>query len=83
MACTVAGNTGSTNGVIGIAGLNNGMGLTNRLLSTLVADNVGPNFSFLGPNTFQSLGHNLDSDGTSGLVNGMDGDIVGTQRQSY
>jgi hypothetical protein len=77
-ACTVAGNTGTTNGAFGIAGLNNGMGLTNRLLSTLVADNVGPNFSFIGPNTLQSLGHNLDSDGTSGLVNGADGDLVGS-----
>jgi hypothetical protein len=48
------------------------------LLSTLVAANEGPNFAFVGPNTFQSLGNNLDSDGTSGLVNGANGDIVGT-----
>jgi hypothetical protein len=27
----------------------------------------------------QSLGHNLDSDGTSGFTDGVNGDIVGTQ----
>ena len=77
-ACTVAGNTGTTNGAFAIAGLNDDLGLTNRLLSTLVASNVGPNFAFYGTATFQSLGHNLDSDGTSGLVNGANGDLVGT-----
>ena len=77
-ACTVAGNTGTTNGAVAIAGLNNGLGLTNRLLSTLVGANIGPNFSFFGTFTFQSLGNNLDSDGTSGLVNGANGDLVGT-----
>jgi hypothetical protein len=77
-ACTIAGNTGSTNGAFGVGALNNGLGLTNRLLSTLVAANSGPNFTFAGTNTFESLGNNLDSDGTSGLVNGTNGDIVGT-----
>jgi len=77
-ACTVAGNRGTTNGVFGIAGLNDDLGLTTRLLSTLVGANVGPNFFFTGTLTFQSLGHNLDSDGTSGLVNGANGDLVGT-----
>ena len=78
-ACTVAGNTGTTNGAFAIAGLNDGFGLTNRLLSTLVAANAGPNFAFFGTNiTFQSLGNNLDSDGSSGLINGANGDLVGT-----
>jgi hypothetical protein len=77
-ACTVAYNTGSTNGAITLAALNDGLGLTNLMLSTLVADNAAPNFGFLGTNTFQSLGHNPDSDGSSGLVNGVNGDIVGT-----
>jgi len=77
-ACTVAYNTGSTNGAITLAGLNDDLGLTNLMLSTLVADNTAPNFGFLGTVTFQSLGHNLDSDASSGLVNGVNGDIVGT-----
>jgi len=77
-ACTVAGNTGTSNGAIAVAGLNNGLGLTNRLLSTLVADNAGPNFAFYGTASFESLGNNLDSDGSSGLVDGANGDLVGT-----
>ena len=76
-ACTVAGNTGTTNGAFVIAGQNENLGLTNRLLSTLVAANAGPNFSFVGTFTFQSLGHNLDSDGSSGFVDGVNGDQVG------
>jgi hypothetical protein len=77
-ACTVVGNTGTTNGVFGIGALNNDQGLTNQLLSTLIAANFGPNFSAIGANTLQSLGNNLDSDGTSGLVNGANGDLVGS-----
>jgi hypothetical protein len=77
-ACTVAGNTGGIYGAFSIVALNNDLGLTNRLISTLVASNAGPNFYFWGANTFQSLGNNLDSDGTSGLVNGANGDQVGT-----
>jgi hypothetical protein len=81
-ACTVAHNVGTTNGAFAIAALNDNLGLTNRLLSTLVASNVGPNFTFFGSSTFQSLGHNLDSDGTSGFVNGANGDLVGTAASS-
>jgi hypothetical protein len=77
-ACTVTGNTGTLNGAFTIGGLNNNLGLTNRLLSTLVAANAGPGFAFYGTFSFESLGHNLDSDGTSGLVNGANGDLVGT-----
>ena len=77
-ACTIAGNTGGTNGAFCVIAENEDLGLTNTILSTLVADNFGPNFYFYGTETFVSLGHNLDSDGTSGLVNGVNGDIVGT-----
>lgn len=77
-ACTVADNTGTTNGAIALAGLNSGLGLTNRLLSTLVAGNTGPNFALYGTVSLESLGNNLDSDGSSGLVNGVNGDLVGT-----
>lgn len=77
-ACTIARNFGCTNGACILAALPNNLGLTNNLLSTLVADNVGPNFFLDGNPVLQSLGHNLDSDGTSGLVNGVNGDLAGT-----
>ena len=77
-ACTIARNFGSTNGACVLAALTGNQGLTNNLLSTLVADNEAPNFFLDGNPVLQSLGHNLDSDGTSGLVNGVNGDLVGT-----
>ncbi len=77
-ACTIARNRGSTNGACTLAALSGNSGLTNVLLSTLVADNEGPNFFLDGNPVLLSLGHNLDSDGTSGLVDGMNGDLVGT-----
>jgi hypothetical protein len=77
-ACTIAHNGGSTNGACTLAGLPDNAGCTNKLLSTLVAANVGPNFVLDGNPVLQSLGHNLDSDGTSGFVNGVNGDLVGT-----
>ena len=77
-ACTVARNVGCTNGACILATLSGNLGLTNILLSTLIADNEGPNFFLDGNPVLQSLGHNLDSDGTSGLVNGANGDLVGT-----
>ena len=77
-ACTIAHNGGSTNGACTLAGLPGNAGCTNKLLSTLVAANVGPNFVLDGNPVLQSLGHNLDSDGTSGFVNGVNGDLVGT-----
>lgn len=76
-ACTVARNLGSTNGACALAMVGDN-GCTNRLLSTLVADNDGPNFFLDGNPVLRSLGHNLDSDGSSGLVNGANGDLVGT-----
>ncbi len=77
-ACTIADNTGATNGAVCLIALNGANGLTNIFLSTIVANNDSPNFYFYGPLTFTSLGHNLDSDGTSGLSNGVNGDLVGT-----
>jgi hypothetical protein len=77
-ACTVAHNTGTTNGAFTVAAFEAPSGITNRLLSTLVADNYGVNFLLYGDVTMLSLGHNLDSDGTSGFVNGANGDLVGT-----
>ncbi len=77
-ACTVAGNFGSTNGACTLAALSGNAGLTNKLLSTLIADNEGPNFFLDGNPVLESFGHNLDSDGTSGLANGVNGDLVGS-----
>jgi hypothetical protein len=73
--CTVTNNTGSaaieTFGFAGVASL------TTTLKNTLVAGNVGVNFTTtLG--TLTSLGNNLDSDGTSGFTNSINGDIAGT-----
>jgi hypothetical protein len=76
-ACTIAWNFGCTNGAC-ILARRSDLGLTNRFLSTLIADNEGPNFFLDGDVVLQSLGHNLDSDGTSGFVNGANGDLVGT-----
>jgi hypothetical protein len=78
-ACTIARNTGSTNAVFQIAALPTNLGLTNRLLSSLVASNDGPNFFLDGNPVLQTLGNNLDSDGTSGLVNGVNADLTGTK----
>jgi hypothetical protein len=77
-ACTITRNSGSTNGSVIFATVPGNLGQTNRMLSTVVADNGGPEFLLDGTPVLQSLGHNLDSDGTSGLVNGVNGDIVGT-----
>jgi parallel beta-helix repeat protein len=76
--CTIARNHGNTNGAVVIAGLTNNLGITTRMIGTLVADNAAPNFYLDGNPVLQSLGHNLDSDGTSGLLNGVNGDLVGT-----
>jgi hypothetical protein len=81
-ACTIARNLGSLYGACILAPLYNPSGLTNNLLSTLIANNEGLNFfldnRYSGNPVLQSLGNNLDSDGTSGLVNGVNGDLVGT-----
>jgi hypothetical protein len=76
-ACTIARNVGSTNGACTVAMLDTS-DCTNKLLSTLFANNGGPNFFLDGNPVIITLGHNLDSDGTSGLVNGANGDQVGT-----
>lgn len=49
-----------------------------KMANTLVVGGLTPNFRKFGA-TIQSLGHNLDSDGSSGLVNGTLNDLIGTQ----
>jgi hypothetical protein len=77
-ACTIARNHGTTNGAFVIAALPFNLGIATRMIGTLVADNQSPNFVFVGGPILQSLGHNLDDDGSSGLINGVNGDIVGS-----
>jgi CSLREA domain-containing protein len=73
--CTVTNNTGSAAiETFGFAGVTS---LTTTLKNTLVAGNVGANFTTT-MGTLTSLGNNLDSDGTSGFTNGTNGDIVGS-----
>jgi len=76
--CTITRNGGSTNGAVVLAALPGNLGNNTRMIGTLVADNAAPNFFLDGNPNFQSLGFNLDSDGTSGLLNGVNGDLVGT-----
>ncbi|MCU0783282.1 MAG: right-handed parallel beta-helix repeat-containing protein [Verrucomicrobia bacterium] len=77
-ACTIARNYGNPNGAIVMAALPGNPGSKTRMIGTLVAGNAAPNFFMDGNPVFQSLGNNLDSDGTSGLLNGVNGDLVGT-----
>jgi hypothetical protein len=77
-ACTVARNSGGTNAAVVVAALPNNNGIVTRMIGTLVADNEPRNFFLDGNPAVQSLGHNLDSDGTSGFTDGVNGDIVGT-----
>jgi len=77
-ACTITRNCGPTNGAVVIAALPGNLGISTRMIGTLVADNMPPNFFLDGNPILQSLGFNLDSDGTSGLVDGVNGDLVGT-----
>ncbi|HEX9000675.1 MAG TPA: choice-of-anchor Q domain-containing protein, partial [Blastocatellia bacterium] len=77
--CTITGNSSSAFA----SGLYLQATATATLKNTLVANNTQGNSS----RNFQvnsasamliSQGHNLDSDGTSGFANGVNGDIVGT-----
>ena len=76
-SCTIARNTGGSNAVA-IAALPQNRGLVTRMVNTLVVDNERQNFFLDRSPAIESLGNNLDSDGTSGLVNGANGNIVGT-----
>ena len=76
-ACTITRNRGASNAVV-IAALPSNLGSVTRLVGTIVAGNEKRNFFLDGNPVVHSLGHNLDSDGTSGFVNGVNGDIVGT-----
>jgi hypothetical protein len=80
---TIADNeddrSGATNAAVVVAALPGSLGARLRLISTLVADNEPRNFATVREGTIVSLGNNLDSDGSSGFVNAVNGDIVGTE----
>ncbi len=76
-ACTIARNKGGTNAVV-LAVLPGSFGLIARLAGTLVAENDAQNIGIVGTPFFISAGHNLDTDGTSGFANGVNGDLAGT-----
>ncbi|HMJ88291.1 MAG TPA: right-handed parallel beta-helix repeat-containing protein, partial [Candidatus Acidoferrum sp.] len=78
-ACTITDNGGDTNGAVAIAALADTSVVTARVINTLVTGNEPRNFAIFGNATLLSLGHNLDSDGSSGFTSGVDGDIVGTE----
>ncbi|MEP7341449.1 MAG: choice-of-anchor Q domain-containing protein [Acidobacteriota bacterium] len=74
--CTITGNVDSSGD--GSGGIKTTTATTTWLKNTLVAVNSGQNFVTAASATLTSLGNNLDSDGTSGFVNGVNGDLVGT-----
>ncbi|HNG29262.1 MAG TPA: FG-GAP-like repeat-containing protein, partial [Blastocatellia bacterium] len=82
--CTVTGNTlNSPNTAYGVLGLNESgpRTIALQLKNTLVANNtlgLGANFRIGTGGTVTSLGNNLDSDGSSGFTNGVNGNLVGT-----
>jgi parallel beta-helix repeat protein len=79
--CTIAGNTGfnpaqlNNPGAVLVTGTGN-LGIS--FYRTLVANNSGPQFRNETSAVFNSQGFNLDADGSSGFVNGTDGNIVGS-----
>lgn len=77
--CTIARNRGNPVGAVVIAALPGNLGIKTRLIGTLAAENKDRNFFLDGNPVLQSLGHNLDSDGSSGWTDGANGDIVGTE----
>ncbi len=77
-ACTIARNRGASNGAIVAAALPGSLGSLTRMIGTIAANNLPQNFAYFGGATVQTFGHNLDTDGSSGFTNGVNGDIVGT-----
>jgi hypothetical protein len=77
-ACTIAFNFGLRVGGVASVSKTGGQPVTTYLKNTLVANNPDNNFEILVPATLVSVGHNLDSDGTSGFNNGVNGDLVGS-----
>jgi hypothetical protein len=88
-AVTLTGTTGATtmtminstvvsNNGVGIYIYNAGSAPTVQMQNNLVAGNTNNNFLLRDNPVLISQGFNLDSDGSSGLTNGVGGDQVGT-----
>jgi hypothetical protein len=78
--CTIANNTAKRGSAIVTVDLfGNAIKAETVIANTLVAGNTGPNFFVSGTHVqLTDQGNNLDSDGTSGLTNGVNGNKVGT-----
>ncbi len=81
--CTMTGNTSvAPFGAIYTLSIDNNSTAVTKLKNTLVANNTGANFLTTGPTaanaTLFLLNNNLDGDGTSGVLNNFNGNIVGT-----
>jgi hypothetical protein len=76
---TLTNNTGSNGAGLSLFSLTGAVSLSTQLKNTIVAGNQGLNFKKTGSNnTLATLGNNLDSDGTSGFGDNVQGDRVGT-----
>ena len=77
-ACTIARNKGGTNAVVFASLSGSPFAQFIRMANNLVAENDAQNFARIGSPLLISIGHNLDTDGTSGFANGVNGDLAGT-----
>lgn len=75
--CTVANNSGP-GGSLFVLKFANAVAASLNVKNTLAANNSPVNFGNSG-GVLASFGHNLDTDGTSLFVNGLNGDIIGSQ----
>ena len=75
--CTVANNSGP-GGSLFVLKFPNAVAASLNVKNTLAANNSPVNYGNSG-GVLTSLGHNLDTDGTSLFVNGVNGNIIGSQ----
>ena len=75
---TVVRNAGQSGGGVMTAAFSGAGSVQTTVNETLVAENTVQNFAVRGDAQLISEGHNLDSDGSSGFVNGTMGDLVGS-----
>lgn len=76
-SCTITENRGALCGGIANVIQPGALAVATLLKNTLVASNSERNFGLVGNALLESLGNNLDSDGTSGFVHGTRNDLVG------
>ena len=77
--CTITGNSSAAGGALRTQTTAGALSSVTQLKNTLTAGNTGSNFVSGGVTaSLVSQGNNLDSDGTSGFTNGLNGDLAGT-----